>query len=773
MAAPDNFASARSEIFEKALMEAFPLKAVRVLEGNDLSYHDMLVGLGQLAATYFDAIFEKNTVVGVSWGTALYEMIKAVQSENVPGAEVVQLIGATGTEHNPTDGPILAQLLAEKLGAVCHYLHSPLIVEDEATRNALFNEPTIRNVLMKAEQAQIALVGIGSTKPSLYSLTKAGYVSESYLDAIRAAGAVGDICAQHYNNKGEWLDININRRVMGVTLQTLAGIDTVIGVAGGKEKSETILAALRGHHINVLITDVAAAKTVLSLHSQEKEPTSISVEHAIPVVSLKNIWKVFDGVPVLRGVSIDVKPGEIHALLGGNGSGKSTLMKTLSGIYSLDAGEIFLEGTPVAIENPSYAHKMGIYLVPQEPKIFPHLSVEENILIGMDVDPAQARDTIKQLAKDLGFEENIFSPAGRLSIANQQLLEIIRGLLHNVKVLILDEPTSTLTFREVDALFARLRKLAKRGIGIFFISHRLQEILEISDRVSVLRDGNFVLSAATQTLDSRDLVRAMLPDDTTSDRQIQRERVSSAKFGKPILRVEHLSGEAFQDVTFQVRAGEVVGVAGLVGSGRTELAEGIFGIDTHVTGNVFIDGEIVKNRTPRRCLDMGLVYVPEDRHAHGVFLELPNGQTITASILKKLGRILLSFRRERMVTGKFITQLQIKSTGPQQITRTLSGGNQQKVVLAKSMAGNPKVVILDEPTRGVDAQARQDVYHLIKQLSDQGVGIMLISSDFDEVIHLSDRVLVMYHGEIVDEMTHSECQIERITESAFGLKGAL
>ncbi len=772
MAAPNNIAPSRAESLEKALMQAFPLKAVRVLDAETPTHHDMLVGLGKLAAAYFDEIFTENTVVGVSWGSALYEMIKAIQSENTAGAEVVQLIGATGTEHNPTDGPILAQLLAEKLGAVCHYLHTPLVVEDESTRDALFSEPTIRNVLMKAEQARIALVGIGSTKPALYSLTKAGYVSESYLEAIRAAGAVGDICAQHYNRRGEWLDISINRRVMGVTLQTLAGIETVIGVAGGKEKAETILAALRGHHINVLITDAAAAKAVLSLLAQA-ESTAPPDERAAPIVSLKNIWKVFDGVPVLKGVNIDVKPGEIHALLGGNGSGKSTLMKILSGVYTLDAGEIFLEGSPVTIENPSHAHKIGIYLVPQEPKIFPHLSVEENILIGMEVDPAEARETIKQLAKDLGFEENIAAPAGRLSIANQQLLEIIRGLLHNVKVLILDEPTSTLTFREVDALFTRLRTLAKRGIGIFFISHRLQEILKISDRVSVLRDGVFVLSAPTRTLDSRDLVRAMLPDDATNGQAAQPAQTGAVQLGEPVLRVEHLSGEAFQDITFQVRAGEVVGVAGLVGSGRTELAEGIFGIDVHVTGKVFVNAQPIENRTPRRCLDAGLVYVPEDRHAHGVFLELPNGQTITASILKKLGRLLLSFKKEKNVTGKFTAQLQIKSNGPQQIARTLSGGNQQKVVLAKSMAGNPKVVILDEPTRGVDAQARQDVYHLIKQLSRQGVGIMLISSDFDEVIQLSDRVLVMYHGEIVDEMTHSECQIERITESAFGLKGTL
>ena len=771
MADSDNFAVARSRGLEDALMQAFPLKAVRVLEEENPSYQKMLVGLGKLAAAYFEAIFKEDMTIGVSWGTALYEMIKSVHPRNTPSVEVVQLIGATGTEHNPTDGPILAQFLAEKLNTTCHYLHAPLVVDNESTRSALLNEPSIRNVLMKAEQAQVALVGIGSTNPALYSLTKAGYVSETYLEAIRSAGAVGDICAQHYNSKGEWLDININRRVVGVTLQALAKIDTVIGVAGGKEKSETILAALRGHHVNVLITDAAAAKAVLALHSQEE--TAPSPIHAEPIVALKNIWKVFDGVPVLRGVNIDVKPGEIHALLGGNGSGKSTLMKTLSGVYSLDAGEILLEGKPVAIENPSHAHRLGIYLVPQEPKIFPHLSVEENILIGMEVDPAQARKTIKQLAKDLGFEESLSSPAGRLSIANQQLLEIIRGLLHNVKILILDEPTSTLTFREVDALFERLRMLAKRGIGIFFISHRLQEILEISDRVSVLRDGTFVLSAPTHTLDSRDLVRAMLPDDAVTSQQFQRRHADAVDFGAPILRVERLSGEAFHDITFHVRAGEVVGVAGLVGSGRTELAEGIFGIDTHVTGDVFIDGEIIKKRTPRRCLDMGLVYVPEDRHAHGVFLELPNGHTITASILKRLGHLLLSFRKEKKVTGEFTTRLQIKSSGPRQIARTLSGGNQQKVVLAKALAGNPKVVILDEPTRGVDAQARQDVYHLIRQLSEQGVGIMLISSDFDEVIQLSDRVLVMYHGEIVDEMAHSECQIERITESAFGLKGTL
>jgi AI-2 transport system ATP-binding protein len=764
---------------EQALISTFNLKSARVIRRNNVPYEEMVAGLGELAADYFSTILTEQSVIGISWGSALYRMIQAIRPMSMPNAEVVQLIGATGGEDVVVDGPILARLLANRLGATAHYLHAPLIVDSEAARDTLFQERSIRQAMQRAEYANIALVGVGSTDPEIYSLLKTGYVSQEELEQIRANGAIGDICAQHFSETGEWLNIDVNRRVVGVSLGTLAKIDTVIGVAGGERKAQSILAALTKQYVNVLITDEQAARAVLQLHAEmvgEVEPeTAVPPERRRkkPLASLKGIWKVFAGVPVLKGVDIELKAGEVHALLGGNGSGKSTLMKILSGVYTADAGTIELDGSPVDIDNPSHAHEMGIYLVPQEPEIFPHLTVEENILLGSDLQPAEAQDRIKRFAADLGFEGDLSEPAGRLSIANQQLLEIIRGLIRQAKVLILDEPTSTLTSREVDSLFARIRRLTSRGIGVFFISHRLGEVLAISNHISVLRDGDFVLSAATKSLTTRDLVRAMLPEESEANGRAAKIERELPKLGEPVLEVTDLAGEAFKNVSFLVRAGEIVGLTGLVGAGRTELANAILGTDPETRGQVRINGQAATHRSIHRCQEMGLVYVPEDRHAHGIFLDLPNLQTTTAAILPKLGRFLLSIRQERAIASQYVDQLKIKVAGLSQLARTLSGGNQQKVVLSKALASNPHIIILDEPTRGVDAQARQDVYHLIHQLTSQQVGVLLISSDLEEVAQLSDRVLVMYQGGIIEELTHSECQIERITTACFGLEGEL
>jgi AI-2 transport system ATP-binding protein len=761
---------------EAELKETFHLKQVRVLSAEATSSEQMLEGIGHLAADYLSEVLGAQDSIGISWGSALYQMIMAMPPMNLPDVEVVQLIGATGNEPVATDGPILARLLANRLNCGVRFLHAPLIVESETGRNALLQERTIRDTLARASKLSIALVGIGSTHPELYSLLRTGYVSPAEAEQIRLSGAVGDICAQHYNAQGEWLDLPINRRVIGITLDTLSRIPTVMGVAGGAEKARSILAALRKGYVNVLVTDEAAARAVLALHTTGLTQVSSSEIKTQatppPLIAMRGIWKVFDGVPVLRGVNLNLLPGEIHALLGGNGSGKSTLMKILSGVYTAEAGSVEMNGSPIAIHGPSDAHAMGIYLVPQEPQIFPHLTVEENILLGAGLQQQEARSRIVELARDLGFEGDLSAEAGMLSIANQQLLEIIRGLLRNARVLIFDEPTSTLTFREVDSLFAIIRKLAEKGIGIFFISHRLNEILTLSERISVLRDGNLVLSAPTSTLTSRDLIRAMLPETSSNNGETGHEH-PSATFGEVVLEISGLSGDAFQNLNLSVRAGEVVGLAGVVGAGRTELAHAILGLEHAARGTVMIAGQVADRRSPRRCAELGLVYLPEDRHAHGIFLELPNLYTTTASILPRLGKVLLSQSEEARIGARFVDQLRIKINSLSQQARTLSGGNQQKVVLSKCLAGDPKVVILDEPTRGVDAKARQDVYHLIRKLTEQGVGILLISSDLEEVIQLSDRVLVMYHGQIVEELPRAQCQIERITASAFGVRSGV
>ncbi len=756
------------------LIERFKLKDARILSRENRSYAETIEDIGVLGAQYFQKEITPTSIIGISWGSALYHLINAIHPVCLPNAEVVQLIGASGNENNPTDGPILAQLLANRLGCKCRYLYAPLLVANEKGREALLEEKSIWETLHRAENAEIALVGIGTTDPEFNSLLRAGYFNLKTLEDIIASGAVGDVCAQHFNANGEWLDIEINRRIIGVSPYVLRSIPMVIGVAAGPKKVTSILAALRGQYVNVLITDDETAQAILEqdIRGMAKPVPVLKAKEKTPTVSLKGIWKVFDGVAVLKGVDIDLYPGEIHALVGGNGSGKSTLMKILSGVYSADAGLMTIDNSPILIHNPAEGHKKGIYYVPQEPKIFPHLSVWENLTIGTEFTYNQVKEKVDWLIDLLHFEGNINEPAGTLNIANQQLLEIMRGLMRDVRVLILDEPTSTLTFREVDLLFKRMQTLASQGIGIFFISHRLNEILEIADRVSVLRDGKLVLSSPKNEINSRALIRAMLPEDYQNG-EGNRDSHPTIKHtnGKVLLDVVNLRGEMFDGVNLSVKEGEIVGLTGLVGAGRTELARALVGLDRNVEGEVIVDGHRIDSRRPDTCQKYGLVYVPEDRHAHGIFLERPSVETMTASILQQLRSYFLDFRKENSMGKQFIQQLRIQINNLSQVCRTLSGGNQQKIMLSKSLASKPKVIILDEPTRGIDVKARQDVYHIIQDLAQQGMGVLLISSDLEEVIQWSDRVYVMFQGKIVQELLHSECHIERIMAASFGAVG--
>lgn len=486
------------------------------------------------------------------------------------------------------------------------------------------------------------------------------------------------------------------------------------------------------------------------------------------LLELRNVWKVFAGVPVLKGINFTLAEGEIHALLGGNGSGKSTTMKIISGAYQLDDGEIILSGKSIKLDSPKIAHDHGIYMVPQEPHVFPHLSVLENLGIGLNLNNQDLENKVKPLLDSLGFRADLSEQAAFLSIAQQQLLEIIRGLLRDARILIFDEPTSALTFRETEQLFERMRTLASQKIGLIFISHRLGEVMEIADRVSVLRDGQMVLNEPIKNITPHDLVKAMLPEAAEAESATPSQQKQSSR-GEPVLEINNLNSEAFSDISFTLHAGEVLGLAGLVGSGRTELSEAIVGIDKHSKGTVRVMGKELSRRTPAICQQNGLVYVPEDRHAHGIFLDLPSVYTVTAGILNRLGKWIISSEKEKSIGQRFVDAMNIKLTSIWQIAGTLSGGNQQKVVLAKALAGEPKVVILDEPTRGIDASARQDVYRLIRSLTSQGVAILLISSELEEVVELSDRVLVMYRGRVINELTGDNINLERVTESSFGI----
>ena len=484
-----------------------------------------------------------------------------------------------------------------------------------------------------------------------------------------------------------------------------------------------------------------------------------------PLVSLRGIWKVFESVTVLRGIDLDILPGKVLALLGGNGSGKSTIVKIISGAYQPTAGAIEMNGEAVVLGQPAAAHARGIYMVPQEPHIFPNLSVLENLTVGLKGDAAENASRARQLAGEIGLAVDFASPGGELSIASQQLVEIIRGLLRNARVLILDEPTSSLTRREVANLAEQMRLLKARGIGLLFISHKLNEVLELTDYTQVLRDGRIVLDAPSSELNADMLVEAMLPSDFTAPAQAE-DRPVRQPGDAAVLSVRNLSGHVFRDVTFDVYSGEVVGISGVVGSGRTEVAEAIYGLDSSVTGDVTIAGRPAPRRTPQISQAMGLSYVPEDRHAHGIFLALPSAQTMTAGLLA-LGRSEFMRQADSLaLANTFIKRLRIKLSSPAQAARTLSGGNQQKIVLAKTLATGPRVVILDEPTRGIDARARQDVYRAIREIAAEGVGVVVISSEVAEIAEVSDRVLVMRRGRLV-AMSPGAKTVEQISAATF------
>ena len=484
------------------------------------------------------------------------------------------------------------------------------------------------------------------------------------------------------------------------------------------------------------------------------------------LLELNNIWKVFDGVPVLKGLDISLTKGEVHAILGGNGSGKSTLMKIISGTYQCSNGTIKYLGKEVNFTRPYQAHKEGIYLVPQEPKIFPYLSILENITIGLSKVNGETIDKVKNIADRIGFKVSLRDDAGKLTIANQQLVEIIRGLIRDAKVLILDEPTSTLTVKEVKSLFDIVRPLLKNDIGVFFISHRINEIFDFSDRISVLRDGNIVLSGKTSDFKPADLIKAMIGN---SDYNISQNDNTEYNIGKVVLSVHNLSSEVFKNISFDVRESETLGIAGIVGAGRTELASAIVGLEPYHSGEVIMEGKKLHPCDAKSARESKISYIPEDRHKYGIFLDIPFYETISSEVLKKISKIFLNKKQEKEISKKYVEELKIKVLNEEQYSRMLSGGNQQKVVISKILTTEPKVVILDEPTRGVDAKAREDVFQIVRDLKKKGVAVILISSDLEEVINNSDRIIVIHSGEINLELDKKDFSIETITQASFGV----
>ncbi|NWG18547.1 MAG: sugar ABC transporter ATP-binding protein [Chloroflexi bacterium] len=493
-----------------------------------------------------------------------------------------------------------------------------------------------------------------------------------------------------------------------------------------------------------------------------------------PLLEAQNITKRFPGTLALDEAQFELRRGEIHALIGENGAGKSTLMKILSGVYVADSGQIRFEGRPVSPANPREALEMGIAIVHQELSVVRPLTVAENIYPGRlptnrwgMVKYNDLFEAARRVLEQLQVEINPRATMETLSIANQQLVEIGKALSLNCKVLILDEPTSALTEREAEILFGLLRRLAANGTGIIYISHKLSEIFALADRVTVLRDGKYIGTRVIAETTPDEVVRMMVGRELGDFYPAK-----SAGRGQPLLEVRNLRlpGMAAGS-SFKLYAGEVLGFAGLIGSGRTELARAIFGADAKAEGEILLEGRPVQITSPSQAIRLGLGYLPEDRKAAGLFLDMAVKLNIEASSLPDVTRRgFISPARERVLAERYVKQLNISTPGIEQEVRRLSGGNQQKTLVAKWLSIQPKILIVDEPTRGIDVGAKREIHYLLRSLAQNNVGVIMISSELPEILGMSDRVLVMHEGAIVAELDGATTE-EQIMMYASGQQG--
>ncbi len=488
------------------------------------------------------------------------------------------------------------------------------------------------------------------------------------------------------------------------------------------------------------------------------------------ILELKEISKSFSGVEVLHKVSFSLQPGEVHALLGENGAGKSTLVKVITGVHQPDGGEIFLNGERAHFNDAHQSRQAGIAAIYQELSLFPDLDVAENIFIGRQpvtagkqIDWRKLYSEAERLLSSLGVHLDLHQKARNLSIAQQQMVEIARAISIHARILIMDEPTSSLTLNEVAELFTLVRRLRDEGTGIIFISHRLEELFELADRVSVLRDGHYVNTRPVKEVTRDELIRMMV--GRTISNLFPKQEVPS---GKLALKVENLTRTGiFEDVCFEVHEGEILGLAGLVGAGRTDVARAIFGVQPPTGGTIWVDGRQVNITSPQQAIDLGLAYVPEDRQTQGLIPRMNIIANISLPILDVFTHLgWLQKKKERSATFEVARQMEVRAQNIWQKARELSGGNQQKIVLAKWLLTKPHILILDEPTRGIDVGTKAAVHALMSELAAQGKAILMISSELPEVLGMSDRVIVMHEGRITAHFTRSEATQEKIITAA-------
>lgn len=488
-------------------------------------------------------------------------------------------------------------------------------------------------------------------------------------------------------------------------------------------------------------------------------------------VEMRGISKSYGGVKALKNVDLAVRQGEIHALVGENGAGKSTLMKILAGAITMDKGKIMLDGTEVAITDPKSARDLGIGIIYQEFVLAKDLTVAENIYLnklssGFIINWKKLQDDAKQLLDNLGFNIDPTVKIESLSVAHQQVVEICKALSQNSKILILDEPTAVLATREVERLFALLKNLKEQNVSIIYISHRLEEVFYIADTITVLKDGSTVGTVKTKDTTKDEIIRMMIGRNLEAMFP-HRE----AQIGAEVLRVENLCrGDRVKNVSLAVRAGEIVGINGLVGAGRTETVRAIFGADKKDKGQVFVLGKEANIKSPLDAVRWGVGLLPEDRKAQGVLLHMSVKVNATMSSIKQITRYRgwINQKAETTLVQSLVRKLAIKTSSIEADVSSLSGGNQQKVAFSKWLASDCKVLILDEPTRGVDVGAKVEIYKLINEIAQQGVGVLMISSDMPEVIGMCDRVLVMKDGRVTGELHKAELNEENILRLAIG-----
>ncbi|MBQ9360962.1 MAG: sugar ABC transporter ATP-binding protein [Lachnospiraceae bacterium] len=489
------------------------------------------------------------------------------------------------------------------------------------------------------------------------------------------------------------------------------------------------------------------------------------------ILTMEEIDKSFPGVHALDHVHFDVRCGEVHALMGENGAGKSTLMKVLTGIYTKDSGTITFEGKEVEFANTREAQDAGIVIVHQELNMIGDLTVAQNIFIGREfmkgfkIDDKKMIEESKKLFDELHIDINPRDKMSDLTVGKQQMCEIAKAISHQAKVIIFDEPSAALTEKEIEDLFTIIRDLREKGLAIVYISHRMDEIKVITDRVTVMRDGGYVGTLITKDCTKEDIINMMV------GRVIYETPKTESKVAKDapvVLKVEHLNaGRMVQDVSFELRKGEILGFSGLMGAGRTETARALFGADPKTSGDIYVNGEKVTINSPQDAVKHGIGYLSEDRKRYGIVVQKTITENSTMATLEKyMNGIFINKGEEKKITEKYIQELATKTPSADQLVVNLSGGNQQKVVIAKWLVRNCDILIFDEPTRGIDVGAKNEIYKLMNRLAEEGKSIIMISSEMTEILRMSDRIVIMCEGKKTGELDISEATQEKIMDRA-------